>query len=82
MIKQALLIRSKGVFGEGGFKEYLKDHIEKDRKRVRKETLREVLDIINIRMDKGSGDEFDNGHEAALRELFIEVAMMIGRTGK
>lgn len=64
------------------WKEHLRKRVIADRKRVRKETLREVLDIINIRMDKGSGDEFDNGYEAALREVFIEVAMMIGRTGK
>lgn len=31
-------------------------------------------------MDKGSGDEFDDGYEAALREVFIEVAFMLGKT--
>ena len=50
--------------------------------RVRKNTLREVLEQVSIRMDKGTGDEFDDGFETALREMYIEIAMMIGKVDR
>lgn len=64
------------------WKEHLRKRVIADRKRVRKETLREVLDEINIRMDKGEGSEFDDGYETALHELYITTALMIGKVDR
>lgn len=61
------------------FWSYIKQKVREDRKRVRKNTLYEVLDHINLNMGKGIGDEWDAGYESALHEMFIYVSTMIGK---
>lgn len=64
------------------FKEILREKIKQDRIRVRKDTLREILNEVSILMDRQSvnRDTWDEGYEAALREVYVEIAIRIGGT--